>query len=107
MKKVFALFGILLLFFAGYIWFVYFRKGPSRPKDPKPVSLTVSKHSDAFNQSMQSMLYTYYDLSEAFVNWDTVAIAKSANELKIALDSLRLDELKKVDTAAIYESALD
>ena len=105
MKKVFAILGILLLLFAGYLWYS-FSGGKKRVKGPKPVALAVSKHSPAFNQSVQSVLDDYYYISEAFVNWDTTAIAKHGNDLKTALDSLKIEELK-VDTTGIYETALD
>ena len=105
MKKVFAILGILILVLAAYIWYA-FKGGKKRDKGPKPVALTVSKHSPAFNQSVQDVLTAYYSLSEAFVNWDTATVAKQGNELKLALDSLKIDELK-VDTTGIYETALD
>lgn len=106
MKKFFAILGIILLVFVGYIWFVYFRGGHKRPKGPKPVAMAVSKHSDLFNQSVQTLLNAYYDMAEGFVNWDTAAIDQKGAALKTALDSLKIDELK-VDTTGIYESALD
>ncbi len=105
MKKVFAILGILVLLLAGYLWYA-FKGGKKGPKGPKPVALSVSKHSPAFNQSVQAALDAYYSMSEAFVNWDTVAIATQGNQLKTALDSLKIEELK-VDTTGIYESALD
>jgi hypothetical protein len=105
MKKVFAILGILLLVFAGYLWYA-FKGGKKRPKGPKPVSLAVSKHSPLFNESVQSVLDAYYNLSEGFVNWDTAAVSRYGNGLKTALDSLKVDELK-VDTTGIYESVLD
>ena len=105
MKKVFAVLGVLILLFAGYIWYS-FKGGKKHPKGPRPVSLAVSKHSPVFNQSIQSVLNAYYNISEAFVNWDSAAITLHGNELKTALDSLKVEELK-VDTAGIYESALD
>ena len=105
MKKFFAILGIVLLLLAGYIWY-QFKSGGKTPKGPKPVSLTVSKHSPAFNQSIQFLLEAYYNMSEGFVNWDTTAVARYGNELKLALDSLKVEELK-VDTTGIYESALD
>ena len=105
MKKVFAILGILVLLFAAYIWYS-FSKGKKRVKGPKPIALAVSKHSPAFNQSVQSVLDAYYNISEAFVKWDTVGIAKHGSELKMALDSLKVEELK-VDTTGIYETALD
>lgn len=105
MKKVFAILGILILLFAAYIWYS-FSGGKKRVKGPKPVALAVSKHSPAFNQSVQSVLDAYYNISEAFVTWDTVAIAQHGGNLKIALDNLKIEELK-VDTTGIYETALD
>ena len=105
MKKVFAIFGIVVLLLAGYLWYA-FKGGKKGPKGPKPVSLSVSKHSPAFKQSVQTALDAYYAMSVAFVNWDTAAIATHGNRLKTALDSLKIEELK-VDTTGIYESALD
>src|SRR5688572_21185728 len=105
MKKVLAILGILLLIVAGYLWYA-FKGGKKVPKRPKPVALVVSKHSAPFNESVQSLLDAYYNLSEAFVNWDTVAISRYGNELKASLDSLKVDELK-VDTTGIYESVID
>ena len=105
MKKVLAILGILLLIVAGYLWYA-FKGGKKGPKRPKPVALAVSKHSDAFNQSVQSLLDAYYNLSEAFVNWDTIAVKRYGNELKVSLDSLKVEELK-VDTTGIYESVID
>jgi hypothetical protein len=80
--------------------------GGSHKSGPPPVSLRVSKHSDAFNQSMGNILTAYYKMTEGFVNWDTSIINSSGNELRISLDSLKLEELRK-DTTGIYESALD
>jgi hypothetical protein len=37
----------------------------------------------------------YYNLTEAFVNWDSVKASSLAATLNIKLDSLSLDELKK------------
>jgi hypothetical protein len=106
MKKVLIIIGILVLGFVGTIWFIYFRGGKKGPKGPKPESLAVSKHSETFNQSVKSILDAYYNMSEGFVNWDTLAVNKNATNLKTALDNLNIDELK-VDTTGIYESALD
>lgn len=78
----------------------------SQHSGPPPVSLHVSKHSDTFNKSMGDILNAYFKMTEGFVNWDTAVINSSGNELKISLDSLNLEELKK-DTTGIYESALD
>jgi hypothetical protein len=91
----------------GLFRFFFIGNGGSNAKnsDPQPQPLHVSKHSDAFNNSMTNLLNAYFKMTEAFVNWDTVSINNSGNELKVALDSLKLDELKK--DSDIYLTALD
>lgn len=99
------LFAVLLLL-AGTIRFLFFATGSgSNNSGPKPESLPVSKHSEAFNNSIGAMLNAYYKMTDGFVNWDTAAISSSGNELKTALDSLKIEELQK-DTI-IYQTALD
>jgi hypothetical protein len=106
MKRILAILGILVVVLAGVFYFVFIRGGKKRPKGPEPIPLAVSKHSDAFNRSVQTMLDDYFAMSEGFVNWDTVTINKEAGELKGELDKLPIDELK-VDTTGIYESIID
>ena len=62
---------------------------------PKPEGLTVSKHSNSFNESMSNAMNSYYILTESFVNWDTTKINTSLAELKISVDSLRIHEMEK------------
>src|SRR5882762_7660013 len=97
MKRILAVLGILLLAFVGYIWFFYFRGAKRRPKGPEPVPLAVSKHSDSFNQSIQTILDDYYAMSEGLVNGDIAVVDKNATQLKTSLDGLKVEELK-VDT---------
>ena len=95
---------ILLLFIGLFrYFFIGSGGGGSNSSGPKPESLRVSKHSEAFNNSIGSMLSAYYKMTEAFVNWDTAAINRAGNELKTALDSLKIEELRK-DTV-IYGAA--
>ena len=105
MKKVLAVLAILILAFAGYIYYA-FKSGKKKPKGPEPVPLTVSKHSPAFNASVHDALTAYYTLSESLVNWDSAKVKTHAAALQASLDSLKLDELK-TDTTGIYESAVD
>ncbi len=106
MKKVLIVFVVLVLVAAGYlVWAFKFKSSSKGPKEPPPVPLAVSRHSDAFNQSAQDLLQQYYDMTEAFVNWDSVNVAAKAAGLKTALDQFRVDELQR-DTI-IYQSALD
>jgi hypothetical protein len=52
----------------------------------------VSKHSSAFNNSVQSAMDRYHALTEAFVNWDSAAAASKALELKTKLSDIKLNE---------------
>lgn len=79
--------------------------GGSNHSGPPPESLPVSKHSEAFNNSVTAVLSAYYKMADGFVNGDISAINISGNELKIALDSLKIDELQK--DSIIYETVLD
>lgn len=100
------LFAILLLI-AGLIrYFILPGAGGAAANHyPKPEPLTVSKHSEAFNVSVENMLSSYYDMTEGFVNWDTTAINTAGYRLRQALDSLLMDELQK--DSVIYQTALD
>ncbi|MBC7946337.1 MAG: DUF3347 domain-containing protein [Chitinophagaceae bacterium] len=95
MKKVLAILGGLIILFILGIWFFYFRGKKTVDKGPKTAPLAVSKHSDAFNRNMDSVLNTYYSMVEGFVNWDTATINKQALEFKSALENFRIDELQK------------
>jgi hypothetical protein len=97
------LFAILLLL-AGLIRYYVYPDKSSGPSGPKPLPLTVSKHSEAFNQSVDAVLSGYYQMIDGFAKSDTVLISQTAGRLAGALDSLKIDELK-VDTL-IYQTAV-
>jgi Protein of unknown function (DUF3347) len=59
-------------------------------KPAPPVSQAQSKHSEAFNTSIENTLTAYDQLAEAFVQWDSVSIQRLAIELK--------QNLEKIDT---------
>jgi Protein of unknown function (DUF3347) len=97
------LFAILLLII-GFIQYFIFQDSRSGNSDDKLPPLSVSKHSNIFNQSLENVLNAYYKLTDGFVKNDVPAINQSGNELKTALDSFKLEELM-VDSL-IYETAL-
>jgi len=65
----------------------------STNKEESSKEKVVSKHSAAFNNSIQSALNDYHSLTEAFVNWDSSAVINRSKQLNASLDSLKLDEL--------------
>lgn len=95
----------LVLAGAGIITWLVLARPAEKTEAPKQQALTVSKHSEAFNSSVASMLTNYEKLSEAFVNWDSTAAPAAAQTLLNDFNSLNLDELKK-DSSAIYETAV-
>jgi len=103
MKK-FLLFLLLIVAVSAGVWFFLFRGKKNTHKGPKPVSMAVSKHSEAFNAAIESMLGNYYQMNEAFVNWDVNKANESAAALKQGLDSFSLKELEK-DSVEIAQSA--
>jgi len=103
----------VILLLIGGIRYLFFSNGSSSgSNDPKPEPVAVSKHSDAFNQSFGKMLDAYFNMTEAFVNWDTAGVSTHSQSLKTALDNVNLAELKKdsathPDDYLIYQTALD
>jgi hypothetical protein len=95
-----------LLLLTGTIRYLFFsNEKSSNQSGPKPPPLTVSKHSDLFNQSAENVLVAYYKMTEGFVSDDTSVINRFGAGLKAALDSFKVEELRK-DTL-IYETALE
>jgi hypothetical protein len=103
MKKFLLIVAVLVVALIG-AWYFGLFKGKDKPSGPKPEGLTVSKHSNSFNESMKNAMNSYYALTEAFVNWDTAKVNSSIADLKISVDSMRIPEMEK-DTAALYETA--
>jgi len=97
------LFAILLLVI-GFIQFYVFTEKSTDSPGNKPAPLAVSRHSAAFNRSVEDVLNAYFRMTDGFVNNDFAAINQYSAELKTALDSFRIEELK-VDSL-IYETAL-
>jgi hypothetical protein len=101
MKKVLLIYAVLIA--SIIIWYYSVGKEKKVFGDSKASALKVSKHSEEFNRSMEDVMSSYYKMTAAFVNGDTVSVDKSAAELKMALDSLKLSELQK--DSAIYQTA--
>ena len=100
MKK---LFWIVLLLLAAYLLYKFaFKKEQVEKEKPKAVS--VSAHTDVFNNSVENVLTQYYALTDAFVNWDSTAVRTAGLALQTALSDFNVEELKKDST--IYETAL-
>lgn len=59
-----------------------------------------NRYSESFTTSFNNVLNAYYNLKDAFVKSDTVAVNSAGTQLKNLLDSLKLDEVQQIDTVA-------
>lgn len=59
-----------------------------------------TQYSETFTTSFNNTLSAYYNLKDAFVKSDTVAVNAAGTQLKTLLDSLKLDEVQQKDTIA-------
>src|SRR5690349_9465816 len=101
MKKVLLIYLVLII---GIItWYYAVGKENRVFSNSKATALKVSKHSQEFNESIQAVMDRYYEMTDDFIKGDTLSINKSADKLKTALDSIKIDELKA--DSAIYETA--
>ncbi len=96
------LFAILLLLVGLLQYFVFGTTKSRCDCDTKAQAEKVSKHTAAFNQSIEKVMADYYALTNGFVKNDTTRIGAAGRQLAISLDSLKIDDLKK-DTA-IFET---
>ena len=101
MKRV--LFIYLILIIGIIAWYLTAGKGKKVFSDEKSTALKVSKHSQQFNESIEQVMEKYYKLVNSFVKENAGSINETAVQLKLALENLKIDELKK-DTV-IYETA--
>ena len=66
----------------------------SKPAESNTLAKTFkSKNTDSFNTAFDTMLLTYYNLRNAFINWDTTAANKYALVLQNALIDVPYTEL--------------
>ena len=103
MKKLF-LFAILLIAAFALYWFKFRTTEPTTPEQPKQAAITVKKHSEAFNKSVDSVINTYLAIKDALVNEDSVKAKADGIAFVELLNHFPIDELKK-DTASIFETA--
>lgn len=66
-------------------------------------SSNKSSHSSEFNQSVGTMMNDYYALSEAFVNWDSLAVKERSSLMDKDLKRVKMTEFEK-DSAQLKEA---
>jgi len=101
MKKILLLLFVFAAMFAVY-WFK-FRTTESTPDAPKQAPLTLKKHSEKFNQSVDSVVNAYLAIKNAFIEADTATVKTATKSFITLVSNLPIDELKK-DTTTIFET---
>ena len=101
MRKLFVV--ILFVALVIGVWWLFFKE-KSHNSGPKQQPLKVGIHSGEFNKSIGAVVTQYLSLKDAFVNADTSTIKAEEKKLITAIDSIKIDELKK-DTTGIFQSA--
>lgn len=97
MKKGLLLIGITAVIVAGY--FIFFAgNDDAQPEAPKQQPLTQSKNSDAFNKPFNDMLNSYFELKDAFVDWDTAKANSATTKLIDLANKIPVKELKADST---------
>ncbi len=90
---------IAIVVIAAASYFLFFNKLEKKPA-AKQQPLSISKNSDAFSKPFNNMLNSYYNLKDAFVNWDTVEANQSAKNIIDLSSKINYNELK-ADTSII------
>jgi len=73
--------------------------------DAKQQPLSISQNTDVFKQSFTHLLNAYNNLKDALVASDTAKASAAAVTLRVAVDSLKVNEIKGDSTGAIKETA--
>jgi hypothetical protein len=100
MKRLLILILIILVGF-GLYWFVFRPK--SGPKGPKMTPIALTKHSEAFNASINKVITDYLQMKDAFIDADTNIVKQKALSFINSLNAIDTTELKK-DTAMVFET---
>lgn len=102
MKKI--IFSILAISGIFSIYWFQFRKAET-PSSPKQQAIKVKQHSAVFNDSVDLLLQSYFDIKTAFVNGDSVKAKLVCDSFISLVGRFNLEDLRK-DSAGIYESAI-
>ncbi|MEO8766109.1 MAG: DUF3347 domain-containing protein [Ginsengibacter sp.] len=94
MKRLLA---ILFLAAVLFITWWFFIKKDTYKAEPKQEAVKIGKHSKEFNESVAAVVTDYLSLKSAFVDADTINVKINGRKFIAAIDSLKIDELRKDD----------
>lgn len=107
MKRVILALVFLAILFG--VYWIFLKKNDSGPSAPKDQPLKVGSHSATFNNSVDTLLANYFQMTEAFVNNDSGTVKSIAGKLSGLANAIPLDEIKKdtslkSDAATVYST---
>lgn len=102
MKKLLPL---LFLFAAafGIYWFKFRNTETPQPEAPKPKPIEITNNSSKIDVSVDSIIATYLNIKNAFVEADAISAKSATKNLVDKLDNFPFKELQK-DTSLVSES---
>lgn len=105
MKRV--ILPVLILAIAGVAaYFLIWNKEEKKNEEERQRPLAIEENTSAFNKSYNKLLAAYEGVKEALVASDTAKASASANELAVAADSLKVEEIKGDSTGALKSTAI-
>jgi len=99
-KKILLALLVVILALAGYVWYKFSTEKGGGFEGEHAQKLELKSATPVFDSGMKVMMTAYFNLKEAFVNADTATAKSSCTALVKAIDSIRIDELKK-DTSGL------
>lgn len=105
MKKDFKilLFLSLILVIVGFSIFIYFKNLPKKPSAPPPIPTELKKHSNRFNDQIDSIFNFYFAIKDAFVQGDTLTVKKNTQIFLESLNRVDTSEIKAKDTSNVFQ----
>ena len=85
----------------------FFPKKPIEVDAPKQQALVASKNSEAFNESFEKLLNSYFSLKDGIRDYDTLKANAAAKDMIGFADSLKTNEIKGDSTGVIKTTAAD
>ncbi len=97
MKRVLAVVFLIIILLA--VWFLFFKTEKTESITTQKQTTGAPKHSSEFNAKITSMMNSYGEMKNAFVDADTMAIKAKTAQFLASTDSLSLSELHEKDSS--------
>lgn len=97
MKRVLAVVFLIIILLA--VWFLFFKTEKTESITTQKQTTGAPKHSSEFNAKITSMMNSYGEMKNAFVDADTMAIKAKTTQFLASTDSLSLSELHEKDSS--------